>query len=388
MPTAEFSEFEKRFVQNGLAEPEGILMGTAENRLKWSRPDPEIPILAPLFDRLDRRALIRLRPAEPYQTIVRALAAGGGPICPEDCETRLFLTDLPVLPSLDARALRAAFSRRSAVVVRDGEIVAASRAGLKQAFVTASSVCFSCFVKFFGELLHLHRRGCLTDADRRRLELLYPAVEPPQRLDAPLAKGPFEKEPELLSAISEAGKKVVDLRLVDACFGNISCRAADRLYISRTGTFLDDLDGQVAKCPLDDPPERHPEASSELPAHLEIIRRTGCRAILHGHPRFSVVLSMDCTLTDCPFRGSCHRHCPYERRACGDIPVVSGEVGGGEFGLCHTVAPAICNAPGVIVYGHGVFTCDAADFTGALQRLIEIERRCFDVYFEHMGITR
>jgi hypothetical protein len=50
------------------------------------------------------------------------------------------------------------------------------------------------------------------------------------------------------------------------------------------------------------------------------------------------------------------------------------------------VPEATCGRPGAIVYGHGVFTCGGADFNGALERLITIERRCFTEYCNLLGL--
>lgn len=384
-----FDTYARRFAQSGL-DPQGeVLMAVAGPRVTWNRDTAaEIPLLEPLFDMPGVKALVWLRPAEPYFSIINYLAgASGGTIYPRDCETRLFLQDLPVAARLEPDQLADRLKHRKSVLIAGSGIVATSRRGLKQAFVTASSVCFACFVKFFGDLLHAKKAGELSDADRRVFESVRPSIQPPHPEAGPLAKGPFPSEETILPAIYEAGRRVVDLRLVDSCFGNISYCTDDRLYISQSGAFLDDLKGRICACPTD-PAARPPaNASSELPAHLEIVRQTGCHAILHGHPLFSVILSMDCDIPDCTYRGTCHRYCPYNRQACGHIPIVSGEVGGGTYGLCHRVPKALCRTPGAIVYGHGVFTCDATDFNGALAKLLDIEGQCCREYFKQMSFA-
>jgi hypothetical protein len=57
---------------------------------------------------------------------------------------------------------------------------------------------------------------------------------------------------------------------------------------------------------------------------------------------------------------------------------VPGEIGAGAHGLCHTVPGALAGHRAAIVYGHGVFTAGAVDFTDALQSLVDVERACFD----------
>lgn len=387
MSPAPFDTYARRFAQSGLDPFGEALMAVAGPRVTWNRDTAaEIPLLEPLFAMPEVKALIRLRPAEPYFSIINYLAGeSGGTIYPRDCETRLFLQDLPVAGRMETAQLADRLKDRKSVLIADSGIVALSRRGLKQAFVTASSVCFACFVKFFGDLLHAKKTGKLSDADRRVFESVRSSIQPTGQEPGPLARGPFPSEKTILPAIYEAGRRVVDLRLVDSCFGNISYCTDELLYISQSGAFLDDLKGRISAC-YNDPAARAPaNASSELPAHLEIVRQTGARAILHGHPLFSVILSMDCDIPDCTYRGLCHQYCPYNRHACAHIPIVSGEVGGGTHGLCHSVPKALCRTPGVIVYGHGVFTCDATDFNGAMAKLLDIEGQCCREYFRQMN---
>ncbi len=382
-----FDMYINRFIRDGLAEPADVLMGSAQQGIQWSQDSPDIAILEPLFDRLNIKSLVWVRPSEPYRSIIDYLAANSdGKICPKDLETRLFLKDLPVASGLNTVELANLLKERKSVIIPETGIIAIGGESLKQGFVIASSVCFACFVHFFSTLMTAKKTGKITQADWQQFEYIKDMISPPHLFDGELTRGPFCSEKDILHAMSEAGKQVVDLKLVDSFFGNVSYHANNMLYISQTGTFLDDLDGVIARCPIDSPDNAPGNASSELPAHLEIIRLTGSQAILHGHPRFSVILSMDCDVENCPYRGRCYQYCPYERHACGDIPIVSGEVGGGEYGLCHTVPKAICGTPGVIVYGHGVFTCSDTDFNEALLKLIDIERRSCIEYFSLMGI--
>ena len=87
-------------------------------------------------------------------------------------------------------------------------------------------------------------------------------------------------------------------------------------------------------------------------AHQGVVLTAKAQCILHGHPRFAVILSMDCEAEDCEKRGRCHIDCDRER-LLGDIPVVPGEVGTGPRGLVNTLPPAMVGRRGVIVYGHG-----------------------------------
>lgn len=156
--------------------------------------------------------------------------------------------------------------------------------------------------------------------------------------------------------MDEAGKITVKSKLVDSYFGNISYLIDDIIYISQTGSSLDELDGYIDPCPIDNSSCAGITASIELSAHKQIYLDTENRAILHGHPKFSVILSMDCDQRDiCKYKDQCHIKCPY-KRFVNDIPIVPGEVGTGPYGLYKTMPPAIKGKRGVIVYGHGVFT--------------------------------
>jgi len=108
---------------------------------------------------------------------------------------------------------------------------------------------------------------------------------------------------------------------------------------------------------------------------MRILETTGKRAILHGHPKFSVIMSLDCRVEDCDGAGRCHLECP-RTRTIGDVPIVAGEVGTGRYGLCNTVPKAMVGSRGVIVYGHGLFTVGRADLDEPLNNLLDIERMC------------
>jgi ribulose-5-phosphate 4-epimerase/fuculose-1-phosphate aldolase len=177
----------------------------------------------------------------------------------------------------------------------------------------------------------------------------------------------------------EAGRAVVSQQLVDSYFGNISYVFDRRIFISQTGSSMDELEGCIDIVPLDGSSSAGITASSELTAHRNIYLRTGSTAILHGHPRFSVIMSMYCNRSGCD-RSICHRACP-EKRDILSTPVVSGEIGTGSAGLMNTVPPAMEAGRGVIVYGHGVFTAGSGTFRGPFDMLLEIEEKCRTAYF-------
>ncbi len=389
-----FQQFENKLYRSGLADKDSPLFGVPDHisdtgtPVLWSRENKESAILEKIFEPLNIKALLFSQPAEPYRTIINYLAENSdGKITPQDCETRHFLHDLPVLSDFAAEAMIQILHSRKCIIFPGYGILTCSEYDIEKSYVTFSSVCFACFVKFFSDFLYDAKRGNLT---RKQINIFNQLIHSHEfsecnisgECNVSLHQGPFESEPRIHSAIEEAGRLTVEYRLVDSCFGNISYYHHDILYISQTGSFLDNLKEHIVPCSVnDDLPCKG--ASSELPAHRRIVRETGSKAILHGHPMFSVILSMDCDDDNCEHRGECHLKCSKERFAC-NIPVVPGEVGGGEYGLCNTVPDAIKERNGVIVLGHGVFTAGKKDFNEPFQHLLEIEASCRKEYFNRV----
>jgi ribulose-5-phosphate 4-epimerase/fuculose-1-phosphate aldolase len=357
------------------------LIGSLDAELRWNRPDPRAPLLAPLFDTLDITSLLCARPAEPFGSIIDFLASRAGvSIRPNDTETRTFLHEIPVIDEFATATIAAALQQRRCVIVGGHGIVTTGTVTPEQAFVTFSSVCFSCFVKFFHDFAAAGSRRTDDREYAGVFEAAAAALPPPPTHPATLTPGPFTTEETVYRALAEAGKATVDYGLVDSYFGNISYLHEGTLYISQTSSSLDELAGCIDPCPLDGSSCAGITASSELSAHRHIVCDTGACAVLHGHPTFSVIMSMLCERRGCEHEGECHIACPYPRAVAG-VPVVPGEVGGGPHGLCNTVPPAMRGNPGVIVYGHGVFTTGKTDFNEAFASLLTIEERCREGYF-------
>jgi ribulose-5-phosphate 4-epimerase/fuculose-1-phosphate aldolase len=398
------AKFARKLAHAGLAEsPAHALVAGLDADLTWSEPgpDPRKAELQGVFDALSINSLVCLAPAEPYRSAIARLAGlarenGCDAIQPADCETRTFLHDLPVRRAFDAGEIARALTRRKgAIVLEEGpdfarvQIVAWGTVSPEQGFVTASSVCFACFVAFFGHYLEVLRQGTASPEDHAAFERCRRAWQARPRPGAgpELMAGPFTGEDEVVRAMAQAGRRTVQRGLVDSYFGNISCLLDGTLYISQSGSSLDELEGRIDPVPLDGSTTAGLTASSELTAHIDALRLSGRRAMLHGHPKFAVILSMDCPRRECPERGRCHLACPEQRQVCG-APVVPGEVGTGPHGLCHTLPPALAEAPGAIVHGHGVFATGAVDFREAFATLQAIEERCEAEYFRRVAHHR
>jgi len=391
------ARYADKLARAGICAPDAAAICARDDAFFTTGPDGATDFLTALADNLGAGAAILVRPSAPYREaaafLARAALAGAHPgqaaVFPRDCETRTFFHDLPVLdmpgwpPPRDRGAVSSAaraLSRRKGVIFADGAMAAHGSMILEQAFVTVSSMCFACFVKFFSDALACLRRGGLSPematAMGRILDGL-PELPPLPEAAPPLARGPLADAATARAAMAEAGRITVQSGLVDSVFGNVSCLVGGVLHISRTGAALDALEGQIEACPLDGSSCAALTASSEFPAHARIVTETQARVVLHGHPKFSVILSMDCDRTDCPDRDRCHVAC-REKRRIGGAPVVPGEVGCGPCGLVHTLPPALRGHLAAMVLGHGAFTVDDRDFNRAFAAMLDLERDCRD----------
>lgn len=385
-----------------LAEPETALLASASQKpggsLNVNRESTAAKVLAGVMERTGHPMILFAAPAEPYRTVMDFLAAraasgakaSGKPpaITPDDSETRCFLGEIPVVRCFSADAIATGLTDASCIFVEEKGIIAVDGSpgstGLAGLYTRFSAACFAVFVTFFTEFLADSRKGCLAPGSRDAFSRATAHLPPAPLFDGGLAAGPFETPETARSAMAEAGRRLVSMGMVDACFGNISWRIGDTLHISRSGSFLDGLEDDIAACALNDPECAGERPSSEYPAHAAIVSRASVRGVLHGHPLFSVIISMDCTL-ECTLRGSglCHRQCPHQRGAAG-VSIVAGEVGGGPFGLCQTVPERVLADDAAVVYGHGVFTSAKTDFNEALYRMAAIENECRREYFRRV----
>lgn len=342
--------------------------------------------LMKLFDMMNINSLLVAFPTPPYNMILQELLRWGRAdkerMIPEDCETRTFFHDIPVIRGFDSSALYNALSERKSVIIEEGlAIVSYGTVSPEQAFVSFSSTCFSTFVKYFYDsLAYFKSPSC---EDRRRVqtfEEIKNCIKPVDKRDTHLTRGRPSDRNELIDMIIEAGRVIVEKGLVDSYFGNISAYMNGTVYISETSASLDELQGAIDTVPIDGSSSVGITASSEFPTHRAIYRETSYRFLLHGHPKFSVIMSMYCE-KDCPIRGECYRRCPEKRFLC-NTPIVPGEIGTGRTGIVNTVPGAFKDSDAVIVFGHGVFAAGMEDFNHPFQRLVEIENCAMQTYFK------
>jgi len=341
-----------------------------------------------ILEQLNVLAIALVEPTLPFgDLLIRAAGEHEKSLTPRDTETRTFLHDIPFIRrhelSLDpATQIARRLANRKGVLVEGLGIVATGAVTPEQAYINVSSIFHSTFVKYLLDLLH---KQTLANEDHQALALLRDAWL--KDLDKPPGEtrsaDALTTPANIYREIAAVGRMTVDLGLVDSFFGNISCTRNGIIYISQTGASLDELEGCIDPVPVDNSSTCGITASSELLAHRQVYAQTGARTLLHGHPKFAVIMSMLCESTDCSVK-DCWRDCPHVRQV-GDIPIVAGEVGAG--GLAEKISPVIGRQGRVIVFGHGVFAIGHKGFSEALEALIETERWCQLEYFRRLKLT-
>jgi ribulose-5-phosphate 4-epimerase/fuculose-1-phosphate aldolase len=381
----QIAKYTAKLIADRSAEPDGIAFAAQDEVLITSGPARLSLLAGETLARLSFLALVAARPALPFADyLVRRTGAGESCIVPRDTETRTFLHDIPFLrhadPGADAagRAARL-LGNRKGIVAEGLGIIASGGVTVEQAFINYSSVFHATFVKYLEDLL---REGFLLPGEREafvsfRKNWLRPLTDEGLVFRHDLLEAPED----ILAEIERVGRYTVERGLVDSFFGNISCRAGDLIYISQTASSLDELAGCIDPVPMDNSSTAGITASSELAAHRRIYETSGARVILHGHPKFAVVMSMLCEEEGCPVT-DCWKECP-KVRFLGDTPVVAGEIGAG--GLAKRVPPVIAGPGKAVVYGHGVFTTGTG-FGEAFRAMLQVENWCREEYFRRLDL--
>ena len=329
-----------------------------------------------IFSNVGSTSLILASPPLPVlDLLLRRTAPNASCIVPSDTETRTFLHDVPIVRKEDFNSENVSIpagllGQRKGILIEGVGLVALGSVTVEQAYINYSSLYHALFIKLLMQLL--------TDEqppDSIEIAVLEPLLAD---LETPLAEhvadlygGVIDNDHRALQCIDEVGRRTVALNLVDSFFGNVSCSLPGKVLVSQTGASLDELAGCIDIVPDDNSSTAGITASSELIAHRAIYKHTRARVILHGHPRFSVLLSLLCEETDCHV-SDCWKECKRPR-FLGEVPVVAGEVGAG--GLAKNVPPVIEKGIAV-VYGHGVFAIGFENFQEPLRRMIQLENWC------------
>ena len=373
----QITKYLRKLMAHGLVTGQGDAQLFGLDDELYSNRDTIPPEVRTLFDGLNINSLIIAKPGPLRWAIVsELLRTDPDLICPSDSESLTFIHDIPVVRSFEPGQIAHALGRRKGCIVKGLGLVTAGSVSLEQAFVVFSSICFATFVKYFADMLNA--RSGTGPTPPPTPEELAACRQILSRIDMTSMVNPLSGtiptgEKEIIAAMDDAGKAMVSAGLVDSFFGNISLRKGARVFISQTGSSLDELEGRIDCAAMDGSSTCEITSSSELCAHVRIYELTGSRVILHGHPRFSVIMSM----AGGPLAFG-------ETRRVGKIPVVAGEVGAGAKGLMHTVPEAMREGKAALVSGRGTFVGSSSSFRDAFERLAGIEKMCFEIYAHAM----
>jgi ribulose-5-phosphate 4-epimerase/fuculose-1-phosphate aldolase len=392
----------QRLLKSGLVVENSLILAARDYKICWNNQSDspqKKQILQKIMEKMDYKYLIYARLELPWLDIIRFYANKQKLIIPDDSETRTFFHAIPILSSLNFSEAAEVLVLYPVAVLPDGSIIAGGRYAFLEPYVLLSSVCFALFVKFMADYLMDNEQGKLNSLQLDCFKKTVAQLNLPYAPDFDFEK-PQDFQPELndfslfpevaqklssfqgeLSELMEmTGKLTVDLGLVDSFFGNISVKKKQQIRISRSGVPLDELAGNLVA--IDGLSTLGIIASSEFSAHDSIYKKCSTRSVLHGHPLFSVILSLACFDFDCPARGKCHLEC-FRPRFAAKVRVVPGEVGTGRYGLVNTIPPALENRTAAIVYGHGVFV-RGENLPECLLGLLQIERRALAEYFRKL----
>ncbi len=389
-------KYTEKLLRDRTAVPESIRFYRLDDVVTANQRDEWLPVFSEVFRGLNVTALLFAKLTLPFaDLLIERAGPGADRLVPNDSETRVFLHDIPFIRSsvwkdkpkgeLAPMIVRCLKERKAAVIQGLG-VVASGGVTVEQAYIGFSTIFHTTFVKY---LLDLLNEGFRLPEERKHFDTFKNEWSKKIDLsDLRFAQGPLEKsagdrgqgaEREgIYDEICRVGRYTVEKGYVDSFFGNISYFDGSTIYISQTTSSLDELEGRIDPVPMDGSSTAGLSASSELPAHRGVYLSTGYRSILHGHPKFSVIMSMYCREADCRIE-DCNRLCNRERSACG-VPIVAGETGAG--GLAKSVPRAISDTGVCIVYGHGIFAAGERDFQQAFMRMVQVEDRCREEYFD------
>lgn len=147
--------------------------------------------------------------------------------------------------------------------------------------------------------------------------------------------------------IARFGRKVVSSGLTSSRFGNISILRDDKIFITATGSMLDELDSStVVEVDLEHACEMDKIASIETCVHRAIYLKTSKTAIIHTHSPYAVALSMlEVGAVE-----------PIDSEGVlllGEMPIIEGQLGSDN--LARAASLALQSHLACIVRGHGVF---------------------------------
>lgn len=381
-------KYTDKLLRDRTAVPDSIRFYRLDDVVISNRRDEWMDVFTGVFKGLNVTALLFAKMTLPFaDLLVKRAEPEAGRLVPNDSETKVFLHDIPFIRDAEwsgkplhglADKIAGCLKERKAVIIQGLGVVATGGVSVEQAFIGFSTVFHTTCVKY---LLDVLTQGFKFPEEKPLFEEFRKSLTGNTASPGLLfSSGPLKDRTSIIREICRVGRSTVEQGYVDSFFGNISYFDGKTIYISQTTSSLDELEGRIDPVPLDGSSTAGLSASSELPAHRGLYVSSNYHSLLHGHPRFSIVLSMDCGEEGCGTE-DCNRFCNRKRSVCG-VPVVAGETGAG--GLARSVPAALRDAGACIVYGHGIFAAGENDFREAFSRMAGVENCCREEYFRRL----
>lgn len=174
----------------------------------------------------------------------------------------------------------------------------------------------------------------------------------------------------LLAQFQTIGRDLFTAGLVSGSSGNLSIRLGDRIFITRRGSSLANLqEHDIIETGLSRNDRQTPLASSELMVHRGIYQHTAACAIVHAHPKHAVALSLSETeIIPSDDEG---------KLTIGKVPVLGCHADVVPGAYSELIAEALKEHRIALVRGHGTFAIgqlidEAYDLTATFEESCEI----------------
>ncbi len=324
----------------------------------------------------DRSApIFTAKPKGVYGKIAEFFVLSGNTeIYPVDSESRLFLPKILIGGEAAEIENIAKSKNPGALILNDGTVSVWSKKDSVDLSVIFTTVCYAIYIVFYTSMKIKKRNGVKFSTVESAI--IHNTGERKKMIGEKIfddVKFSNFSERGITGYMEEAGKVICSLGLVNSFFGNISLRTGERIYISESGSYLDHLEGKIIKCDLKR--SRCSNSSSEYPSHRKIYLKTDYNIIIHGHPVFTVIESLDCDYKH-QKKSICRLYACDHNRNIFQVPVISGKTGGGKYGL-DKFLPAVINNYGMaVVCGHGVFIAGNDNYGDLIKRMINFENKC------------
>ncbi|RLG22891.1 hypothetical protein DRN72_00530 [Methanosarcinales archaeon] len=169
----------------------------------------------------------------------------------------------------------------------------------------------------------------------------------------------------MLEKAKKIGKKLVERGYTDSFFGNISFKIGDKIWITKSGVPLDELEDESFVL-LQNPPLS--ESSSESPTHIKIYQEFDVSSVIHVHPFYCILCSMI-------FQEDFVESRTEGRIFLKKIAFCEGKAGSWE--LANSVVQSLrrFDTTAVVARGHGLF-CIGSSIDDAYLRCVVAENEC------------